>query len=72
MVKNNLSCRYAPKNHTKKTINAIRVDTKKAGPAQGYFDVPHSSVLHLSALIFQPLSKRFICLLRTHNNSERG
>jgi len=46
-----LSCRYAFKNHTKKTITAIRTDVKKAGPAQGYFVAPHSSVLHSSVLM---------------------
>lgn len=60
MVKNNLSCRYALKNHVKKTITAIRVATKKVGPTQGYFDVPHSSVLHSSALISPPLSAVYL------------
>lgn len=67
MVKDNLSCRYALKNHTKKTIKAIRTAVKKAGPAQGYFVTPQSSVLLLSALISQSFSQRLIYLLRTHN-----
>ena len=57
-VKDKLSCRYAFKNHTKKTVTATRTDVKNAGPTQGYFDSPLSSVLLLSALIFQSFSQQ--------------
>lgn len=59
MVKNSLSFRHALKNHIKKTVRAIKTDTKNAGPNQGYFVSPHSCALPSSALIYQPLSQRF-------------
>src|SRR5574340_624147 len=71
-VKDKLSCRYAFKNHTKNTVTATRSDVKNAGPTQGYFDSPLSSVLLLSALIFQPFPQRFVCLLRIPNSPKKG
>lgn len=71
MVKDKLSYRYAFKNHTKKTVKAIRTDVKKAGPIHGYFVSPHSVVLQSSALISLPFPQRFISLLRMHNYPKR-
>lgn len=72
MAIGNLSCRYAFKNHTKNIVTATRTDTKKAGPTQGYFDTPHSSVLHLSALMSNPSLIDLPACYRCTNPQKRG
>ena len=67
MVINKLSYRYALKNQTKKTITAINTEVNKAGPNQRHFDVPHSSVLHLSLFMFMSVFRRLSHLLLVEN-----
>ena len=62
-----LSCRYALKNQTKKTITKIRTEVNKAGPNQRYFDVPDSLVLHSSLFMFVSVSSRLFHSLLAEN-----